>query len=260
MILKTIKLVRKEQCFEAALCIVRESFGRLTESCHKFLHDDERIRLRAFEYEKKQRDYLLGRYASKRAIQKLYPYYPPVEFNIYPGVFGHPVVVAPDQVRLQLSISHTEFVGAALAFPEAHPMGIDVEYARSNTASAIVEQLSANEMMLVNSLGLDRRFAFTMFWTIKEALGKVTKCGMTLPFGMMAVKSVRQSDDGVVVGEFSHFIQYKSLSYVIDDFVCTLVLPRKTSIRLNLSSLSLEASKAPWEFESGKLDGGLHVI
>lgn len=46
------------------------------------------------------------------------------------GILHQPLIVHPAALNLQVSISHCDELGAALVFPEALPMGLDVEHIR----------------------------------------------------------------------------------------------------------------------------------
>jgi hypothetical protein len=67
----------------------------------------------------------------------LHPDVDPTGVHIGMGVFRQPVLQAPNTLGLQVSVSHSGAIGAALAFAEGHPMALDVEQYDAERARVI---------------------------------------------------------------------------------------------------------------------------
>ncbi len=175
--------------------------------------------------------YRQGRIAAKRALSCLVPTVAASEMFIDRGVFGFPVVKNPRVANLQVSISHCEATALALAYPEAHPLGVDIERIRPDRVVASESLLTSSEYQLLNSLPVTRIVGLTLLWTIKEALSKVLKCGLTVDWSLLSPQHLEKSDYAWK-GSFTSFGQYQSLSWIAEDWVCSVVLPSRTSANL----------------------------
>ena len=201
------------------------------KSVWELLHLGEKRHYQQLTFIRQKRAYLLGRVAAKRAIQALAPQVAPSDIFIDAGVFGFPVVRSRFLENMQVSISHTDEFGLALAYPEAHPLGIDTERVDTERVASVASTLDEQEELLLRGLLLPRPVSLTLLWTAKESLTKVLRTGLTLDLKLAAVKSLAKADN-VWVGHFGNFGQYKSLSLLFSNRVCSVVLPEKTSVDL----------------------------
>ena len=210
------------------------------ESFWELLHPEERRRYHQLRFDRQKQAYLLGRVAAKRAIRVLAPQVAPSDIFIDAGVFGFPVVRSRFLENMQVSISHTDEIGLALAYPEAHPLGIDTERVDAERIASVESALDEQEHRLLRSLPLLYSVGQVLLWTAKESLTKVLRTGLTLDLKLAAVKSLSRTDN-VWVGRFGNFGQYKSLSLIASDRVCSVVLPEKTNVDLSPLLEVLEA-------------------
>ena len=67
----------------------------------------------------------------------------------------------------------------------------------------------------------------------KEALSKVVRCGMMNPFEGYAICELEQTES-CFLGKFRNFGQYRFQSWVLDSFVLTIVLPKKTQMKIEV--------------------------
>jgi 4'-phosphopantetheinyl transferase len=213
------------------------------------LHPEEIDYWSALRFEKRQQSYLLGRYAAKQAISSYDPSVTYSDILIKAGVFECPVTYYPSSKRVQITLSHSQNLGAALAFPEAHPMGIDLEYIQPDHKITVGTVLTHNEKMLIssypyitaitsninrsNSIDIVENTLYTIFWTIKEALSKALRTGMMTPFEIYAIKNILPQDNFLVC-EFENFAQYQALSFLLDKQVCSIVYPKQTRLTINI--------------------------
>lgn len=226
-VLLPLALRRADGPIHAALCVTAAASAALRERQQQFLHPRESERLAAMIADKRINDFLAGRHACKRAIAHLAPGEDPRALCIAPGVFGQPVLQSQRYLGLQVSISHGRGLGAALATPETHPMGLDIEHHGAASADTIAGQLTAAELALLPSTGLDRVRALTVLWAMKEALSKVLRCGLMVPFTLLELERFERAGPHVT-GWFRHFGQYRAVAVDLGAFTCALALPRET--------------------------------
>lgn len=231
-----LQLQRDELSLTSELFFTSFQLLDLQKIADTFLHSDELHHYQELKFPRRQLSYLLGRYAAKNALKRLIV--TPTKLTdilIEYGVFKFPVVNCPTKNNVQVSWSHTGNACMALAFPEIHPMGIDLEKHDSEKNSVIASQLTREEITMINQYrDQDGDKLMTVFWTVKEALSKILRTGMMLPFEILTIKQIVLTERGWV-SEFAHFSQYHALSFVIGDMICSLVYPKKTSLTIDIT-------------------------
>jgi 4'-phosphopantetheinyl transferase len=128
-----------------------------------------------------------------------------------------------------VSITHCDTVACAVAFPDEHPMAIDVEQVDAHRAAVMERELATREIQALEAAGCGAILARAVGWTAKEALSKVLRCGLTCPSSLLTTRSVT-AGEGRVFGEFENFAQYRFESWIRPGLVLTLVLPRRTRL------------------------------
>lgn len=219
----TIVLNRKDYQDKAAICILKID-DKLSESINSNLHPEEITHYNALKYDRRKVSYLSGRLAAKYALELLG--IDKTTVAITSGVFHFPVIKYLKAKSVKVSISHCNDYACAVAFPEEHPMGVDIEKIDVKKVKTITSVLTDEEMLLINTAS---KTDFTMLWTAKESLSKVLKTGLMIDFKLLEIKSFQKEGD-VVVMEFVHFSQYKAIAFKFSEFVCTVALPRNTTI------------------------------
>jgi 4'-phosphopantetheinyl transferase len=224
-------LFTPESIDKATLCYSGFSTVTEYESLIECLHINERISFAKLQYEKRIRSYLLGRFVAKQAIAALTAEKDLANICIEAGVFHQPVVVS-NHGNIQVSITHCDNFGVAIAFPEFHPMGIDLEKIDHNKRNILGKQITSFEKKLIAAL-LVEEIGFTLLWTVKEALSKTIKTGLLTPFEVFEVSQIELSDNYIICN-FKNFTQYQALSLAVDDYLCSLVLPLKTKLEFDI--------------------------
>ncbi|WP_232773767.1 MULTISPECIES: 4'-phosphopantetheinyl transferase family protein [Brevibacillus] len=143
------------------------------------------------------------------------------------GIFHHPVASLPNTTNVQVSITHCDDFAAAIAFSEELPMGIDMERISVDRNKVLETQMTVKESSLLSSLPYSYETTLTLFWTVKEALSKVLKTGLTTSFHIYEISQVEVRDE-VVFSLFDNFPQYRTASYILGDYVCSITYPKKT--------------------------------
>jgi 4'-phosphopantetheinyl transferase len=221
-------LIRSEKKFKATLCYCYFSGNADYKTVIPYLHPYENNYFSKLKFEKRAKSYLVGRYTAKEAIAFLTGEGNLANILIESGVFTQPVV-ASNGKNTQVSISHCDDFGAALAFPEAHPMGIDLEIISSKQREALEGQVTEWEKQQIISLPFAYDAGLTLLWTAKEALSKVMKTGLMTPFHVFSISSMERSKHFIMC-YFENFPQYKALCFPIGRYMCAIVYPLKTEL------------------------------
>lgn len=234
----TSELILKigEETFRTGICFCNFPFNADYLEMLQYLHPQELNYFKTLTIEKRKKSYLLGRYSAKQAISIIAGAENPQSFFIKHGFFNQPIVINRNNKNVQISISHCEDIGAAVAFPETLPMGIDIEKVDPNKANIIESQLTEMEKNLIKSFPYSYNAMLTLLWTAKEALSKILKTGMMTPFQIYELTSLTEKNNYIICN-FNNFAQYKGVSFNLGCYMCTIVYPRVTDIYLNINNL-----------------------
>lgn len=220
-----ISLKREKKDFQAAFSIINGSLPDLLKNS-SLLHPNEQAYYDTLKYDKRRLSYLLGRIAAKKAIAELVGDDGQSVFIDF-GIFQFPVVKSTKNFNIQVSISHCDHIGIVLAFPEEHPLGIDIEKIQEDPVVAMKEQLTDAELDLISACQIQPAIGCTVVWTVKEAISKIFKTGLTIDFKMLEIQSLKK-EGSVYLTSFKHCVQYKAVSYHSDNYICSIVLPKHT--------------------------------
>lgn len=231
----SLALHRQELSTVSTLCLCTKPFAELHNLHGQYLHPEEQLYLNSLPSVKRQYSFLLGRYCAKQALAALFPVDNLATIQIKRGIFEQPIVYYPTQPNMQISISHTDTMGAALAFPEIHPMGIDIETISTDHCDIIQAQMCPAEKILATGQTNVMQH-LTIMWTAKEALSKVLKCGFTASYEMFEIIT-QSTTELLTISYFKHFSQYKAISFTIGKSICSIVLPRNTELVLDWQTI-----------------------
>jgi len=223
-----LDLVRETGRDAACLCLAsQQTIAESAQRPEAFLHPEELAYLRSLTAEKRKREFTLGRHAAKQALARLDGALLGPQVHIRPGVFGQPVVTPSGALPLSVCITHSGSFAAAVAFPGGHPIGIDLEQIDPAQIEALKSQISEEE--LPQSLGeISQAERYARVWTVKEALSKILRCGLTTPFSVLALAGDPVLDGPAFSGQFRNFEQYRFLSLATSRMVFAIVYPRRT--------------------------------
>lgn len=234
-----LALHRKELTTEAVFAWVHTAaYAALHQTCSRILHPHELVQYERLAVPRRKTSFLLGRYVAKQALAVLLRESVYTNIEIVPGVFTQPIVKFPTPEPVGVSITHAGALACALAFPQIHPMAIDVERLDPKNIGAMQSQILPEELRSEALPQLAELVRCTVIWTAKEALSKVLKCGLMGPFALLETVQLRQ-DASCYVGYFRHFGQYKFHAWVLQDHVITIVLPKWTTMLVDLAALSI---------------------
>ena len=232
------KLVLKstKQTYKAGLCLCRLHKTSDYSALLPYLHPKELDYYKTLPAEKRKKSYSIGRYSAKKALSALIGERNLKNTFIDRGLFDHPIVVNPNNQNIQVSISHCDDIGAALAFPEALPMGIDVERVDPDKKEVIESQMTEDEKELIKSFSCSYSTLLVLLWTVKEALSKILKTGLTFPFKISEISGLTGNQDTLVCN-FKNFAQYKGVSFNLGGYMHSIVFPKNTEIQFNFNAL-----------------------
>lgn len=229
-----ILLERDHGNFKAGFCIIKDKLPALTAH-FSLLHPKEHAYYSTLKADSRRESYLMGRYAAKFAVSQLAEVGNMQSLHIDSGIFQFPVVKSQAPLsagNMQVCISHCEHFGAALAFPEAHPLGMDLEQIDTEKATLIKDHLTVKEKELVAAASMPDRVGYLLMWTAKEALSKVLRTGLTLNMNILEIDSW-QTEGSLHHTTFRNFSQYKTISCCSGHHVCSVVVPGRTTSQLD---------------------------
>jgi len=225
-----IELTQEDRLLTASLCLSRMSLENLIakEKEESVLHHKEKEYFETLRFDRRKASYLMGRYCAKKALNHLLKGQKMNSILIRSGVFGQPIVRT--STGIQVSISHSEDLGCALAFDEEYPMAIDLETIDLERSKVINDQLTPPERELLQAQW-DKKAGsqYTWIWTVKEALSKVLKTGLTTPMSIYEVCEFAY-EDPYIIAKYKNFTQYKTVSFFWKHAVCSITLPKQTKI------------------------------
>lgn len=227
----TLKLARENSGHTAGYTIIKQELVDLYESLI-ILHQDEIVYLNGLKYDRRKSSYLLGRISAKNALSTIIPVKTAMNsFKVGFGVFQFPVLEHLPYSGFQVSITHCDTIGISLAYPEAHPIGVDIEKINPEKVDSMISMFTQEEITLTNLCLNDRATAYTLLWTAKESLSKILKTGMMIDFKYLELESLNY-ENGLYIGNFKNFSQYKSFSIVLNSYIISITCPRRTNIDL----------------------------
>lgn len=225
---ETLQFVDHGFCFESSLCLVKANFFTLQKKAKYFLHPEEITLLNRFVSEKRKYSYLLGRYAAKQAFTHSALSISPSDVLIKSGSFYQPVVFYP-KGNLHITLAHCGQSAICLTFSETHPMGIDLEEITMDKNFAITSKFSSHEKCFLSTRDFCYEKGALLLWTLKEALSKALRTGLTSPLKIYEVINI-QTHDNCWVSQFKYFPQYQGYSFLIGNLICSLVYPQHISL------------------------------
>jgi phosphopantetheinyl transferase len=226
-----LQLIGPEKKYKSNLCCCFFSSTKEYEDIIQYLHTQERKYFDTLKFEKRIRSFLIGRLVAKHAVAALTGELDLADIYIQAGIFNQPIVVSNNK-NIQVSITHSGDCGVALAFPETSPMGIDIEIVCPANSRVIERQMAQGEIEQIDALVLSRDKGLTLLWTAKEALSKILKTGLTIPLDIFEISKIEICDN-CVMGYFKNFAQYKVISFVVDNYVCSIAYPFNTDIQFD---------------------------
>ncbi len=207
---------------------------QLGQALETVLGPAELAHFRQLQFPLRRGSYLLGRIALKRALAALLAEPRLERLEILSGVFGQPLVRAAAPVAAEISLAHSHGVALGAACAAGHPIGIDLELIEPTRVDVFTRVFTQEEFALLAAAGMPQPSAGFVLWTVKEALSKALRCGLTVPFAVLRAKSVVPGSAGPPgvqwQVEFENFWQYKAHAWIVGAYALAVVIPRKTDL------------------------------
>jgi 4'-phosphopantetheinyl transferase len=222
-------LKRKDEFFEAGYCIAKGTKDDIPKMINT-LHANEEAYYYSLKHERRKASYLIGRFAAKEAVLELTGK-DAKQIHVSNGIFNFPVVKGVQPDNIQITLTHCNDIAVAIAFPEEHPLGVDLEKIDAERHTVIKEIVNAGEMAQALKEGVKKEEVFIFFWTVKEALSKILRTGFACNTEIFQIKEFYRTCNSFE-SRFLNFIQYKGYTIQSAGYVCSIVLPDKTSVEL----------------------------
>lgn len=209
-----------DTAIRVAYCVTKWASFNLR--AQEVLSQQELEKYNSFKIESGRNEYLLGRYSAKQAYFKVINQ--KVDYrtiNIRNGVFEQPFFT--NDASLGISISHSRNVGGAIVFDKAFPMGIDLEVVDEETVRTIQPFISNDEIAHIKG---KRECILVAVWCMKEALSKVIRTGLTIPFELLKIACAK-GNDNFFECYFENFPQYKGIAEIGGSHAAAITYPRQ---------------------------------
>lgn len=240
MVLYTEQLMlkREDTVMKAAVSFVHAVCRDGAALDPKIFHSDECSYFESLLFQRRKSNFLLGRLSAKQAASVLLSEPNLYSIRVETGVFGQPLLRTAAVSGYQVSIAHCDDIGTAVVFPEAHPMGIDIERISPDRNKTMESQLTTSERERLEAVrGLEEyAILLAVSWTVKEAISKILRTGFTASLQVLEINET-SFHAGCFRSTFSHFPQYAAQSYRLGNYIFTIAAPRKTEWSMNMSRL-----------------------
>lgn len=213
--------------FDGAMALVAAPLAELEAAAPDDLAPDEAALLTERLAPARRQSLLAGRRAAKDALGLLAPELDRRDIRVLPGLFGQPVVTMPGRANVQVTLAHAGAAALAFAHPEACLMGVDLERFVPAHLGALREQTTAREREAVRvAMPGEEGLQLLLLWSLKEALSKALRTGLTVPFALLEVTHLSPVQGGLTA-QFANFAQYEGLAFAANPFVAAVVRPRR---------------------------------
>lgn len=229
-------LKSSEKNYKASINFLKIKEFEKVVDIKKILHYDECKYFETLKHSRRKNSFLLGRYSAKKAISVLTGEEEPEKILIKNGIFNQPIVIYDSFSNLQISLTHCDDIAASVAFTDLIVLGIDIERINKRISLRIEDEITKSEKELANSVSHSYESFLMIIWTIKESISKILKTGLTIPLSILEVKDL-EAQDGYYVSTFVNFNQYKSISFIIEEYVCSITLPKNVEIYIDISGI-----------------------
>lgn len=162
-----------------------QSVHDINEQPELFLNPTELARFDSFHFEKRRRDWLVGRWTAKCLLQAVLrqednQFVSRQALEIFNTRDGAPYArIRGRTLSLHLSISHSH--GYALCAVDAGPIGADLELVEAREPSFTADYFTANEQAhFADASRSERNMVITGYWSAKESVLKAIHAGLSL--------------------------------------------------------------------------------
>ncbi|SHO44493.1 MBL fold metallo-hydrolase [Anaerocolumna xylanovorans] len=231
-----------------SVCIERMSSIIQDHSLNYYLSNKEKAELESIAFEKRRKEFVLGKQVSKKAISMLSVQNEFADISIEHGIFHQPIVKLGTNENIQISLSHCNKYIVAIAFNESFPCAIDIEAVVPKNGEIIHSQLTEDEKNFLVKFENEKAMMYTVLWTAKEAISKILKTGLTSELNLYEINEI-QKEGKIFRGTFKNFYQYEFIARRYGDCICTIALPKNAGILRKDKLIQLNTWKDPLKFQ-----------
>lgn len=196
-----------------------------------WLHPSELDLYRTFRFEKRQKDWLLGRWTAKILLQESYfPDKDLTDLLVLPGENRAPFVYSHgEQEDCIISISHSHQQAFCVTADGSFLVGCDLEKVEVRSKAFLNDYFSENERKLHAGIAgvLSEEAFYTLAWSAKEALMKATRLGMSLHPLKMELSDIlfSEQDDWNTINLMDHRTEREFCGYwrLKNEFIYTVI-------------------------------------
>lgn len=221
----------------AHLVLARRNAADLESDAANWLSEREQGVLAGFRFAKRRGDWLAGRYCAKAALVAWRGGGPAKEVEVAAGVFGQPLVRDARRPGARVGVAHAAGWGAAIAFGDDHPLGLDLEAIDPERSEVIRSQMTERELTAAAAWAPDEATRLTWLWTAKEALSKALGTGLLTPLAVYEVTGIGQ-EGGWLTAEFSNFGQYRVRTTFFAGMAFSIVAPKRSEWDLTAAEIT----------------------
>ncbi|AWN81555.1 4'-phosphopantetheinyl transferase family protein [Candidatus Cardinium hertigii] len=193
-----------------SLCLAKKTDRELELIKNKYLHLEELSKLSKYTYTLKRRSFLLGRIVVKKLIAHHInnnSYSKDIKINN--TIEGEPFI---EGSNFNISIAHSDDLGAAVISPPCIKATIDIEYT-AHLQKIDSSSFSNSDLYMFQSILQQEAYVIqTCLWASKEALVKFLGIGFTIPFDLLDLEKVVNYDTDIF---FIYFKNFKSVKVVV---------------------------------------------
>lgn len=202
----------------------------------KYLNNAELEYFKELHSERRKLSYLFGRYSLKSNVADYIGEVKLQKIHIRNGIFSQPIIQIDGQSNLQGTLSHCENCAVSLAYDASLVMGIDIEDRDRDFEKFIYNELTEGERRLISRNKRVNTLLFGVMWTIKEALSKCLRTGFTIPMSIMEIEEIKHYGY-YYESTFKHFTQYKAITLVLDELICTITYPKNVELTFDAENI-----------------------
>lgn len=213
----------EEQKGEIVLSFLYEKdYATIFKKSKDYISENEIFDFKKLKTTNAQHSFLVGKFSAKKAISLLNNVAVKKIF-ISHGVFGQPIV----NLHTKISISHTVKAAFSIAFNETILIGCDIEKIKKSNLKTIALVLEKDENLIKTTI--PTIIKSHIIWSAKESLSKAISTGFLAPINLFEVENIKTLNDCYEI-TFKHFNMFKGISFVKNNYLFTLVFPKKTTI------------------------------
>jgi len=228
-----LTLKRGELIYKGLIGITNVEYEIIASRAKEILNEEEIEYFNSLSSGLTKETYLRSRFICKTVVCDYSGVKELRSIRIRHGVFNQPLLDGSNRI----SVSHSGNFVACIVFPDEHPMGLDLEILKSNAVERISSQLTGLEKKLIGNLSEEKDISYTRFWTVKEALSKILMTGLLVPFHLLEINSIKLGLK-YDVSYFENFIQYKAVSWNIQNIIVSIVMPAETIFNIEKINLT----------------------